>query len=419
MGLAACSNLCRAQDATDVQASAPVCDLPTCIQMALGRQPAITAYRASLASARDNLRGLNDIMVPSFISRELPIRRRQACLGVGVAAAGVDLAEHDTIYAVTRLYWAAQYARAQKQVADSTVDRLKATLDSAKGFVQGGSREVTTSSVDKISIYLRLAETRRVEAATGIERALAGLREAMGLEPGCTLDLPAEPLPNPAVVVNRDDIVGLALSRRGELVQASNLARVTCLEVNAQKTSCRPTMRTFASVVDIHSRPIPEGTSDGEYRPAAVGPDYPTTLAGPKRDRLARACDLHARADAMVEKTRNLVALEAENAYLKWLEASQKVPAATEAADKSTGLATDTQKDFAGGVKVKVEDVLANEVLEAQAHVTHNEALYQQAIALAALERVTAGGFQVPWNQANLPATEPTMHSTQTNSNSN
>jgi outer membrane protein TolC len=378
--------------------------LNDCIQQALERQPAIAAYRATLASAQDNLRGLNDIRVPAFISRELPIRRRQACLGVTVAAAGVDIAERETVYAVTRTYLTVQYARAQRKVADATVDRLRATLDAAKGFVQAGSRDVTTGNVDKITIYMRLAETRRAEAVSGIDRALAALREAMGLEPGCPLDIPAEPLPDPRITINRDEIVALALARRGELVQVTNASNVMCLEVSAQNTSCRPTMRTFASVVDIHSRQVPEGYSDGEYRPGAVALDMPTTLAGPKRDRMSRARDLHARADAVVEKTRNLVGLEAENAYFKYREAADKVPSAREAASKSTGLADDTQKDFAGGVKVKVEDVLGNEVLEAQAKVSFNEALFQQAIALAALERVTAGGFNPGFAAAGVPA---------------
>src|SRR5207245_453653 len=56
-------------------------------------------------------------------------------------------------------------------------------------------------------------------------------------------------------------------------------------------------------------------------------------------------------------------------------------------------LADNTRKGYTGNQKVKPEDVLTNEVLAAQAEAQHNEALWNLAISLADLERVTAGGF--------------------------
>ena len=56
-------------------------------------------------------------------------------------------------------------------------------------------------------------------------------------------------------------------------------------------------------------------------------------------------------------------------------------------------LAANTREDFRSDQKVKIEDVLTNEVLAGQARSSANEALYQNVLALAALERVTAGGF--------------------------
>jgi hypothetical protein len=69
------------------------------------------------------------------------------------------------------------------------------------------------------------------------------------------------------------------------------------------------------------------------------------------------------------------------------------LPPTREAAEKANKLADDTQNDFTAGTRVKVEDVLSDEVLEAQAKSQYNEVLYRLTLALAALERVTAGGF--------------------------
>ena len=36
------------------------------------------------------------------MARDLPIRREQACIGITIAAAGLEQAEYDTLYAITR-----------------------------------------------------------------------------------------------------------------------------------------------------------------------------------------------------------------------------------------------------------------------------------------------------------------------------
>jgi outer membrane protein TolC len=165
------------------------------------------------------------------------------------------------------------------------------------------------------------------------------------------------------------------------------------MEVDAQGTSCRTRMNTFASAGDIHAREVPPGMSDGEYRPGALAPEMPATLAGSRSDRMERARSLSARAAAVVDKTRNLITLEAEDAFLKWQEAFRKLGPASQSADTADKLADNLTKDYSGGQKVKVDDVIAAQVLAAQARAQANETLFQYLLALAGLERITGGGF--------------------------
>jgi outer membrane protein TolC len=226
----------------------------------------------------------------------------------------------------------------------------------------------------------------------------------MGVGPDFCLRLGEEALPAPEVKICREQIIELALSRRGELVQAGTAAEVVQLEVDAQGRTYFPTARTFAAVVDIHSRPVPQGSNDRNYRPGAVGPEMPTTLAGPRSARVERASNFSARAAAVVEKTRNLIALEAEDAYLRWAEAAQKIPPARGALTTGRHLAESTREGFNSG-SLRIEEVLTNEALVAQAKSTYNEALFQQILALTALQRITAGGFDPGW--ASQPAGRP------------
>jgi outer membrane protein TolC len=219
------------------------------------------------------------------------------------------------------------------------------------------------------------------------------LREAIGLDPDVHLDVPPAQLPVPQISPDRDEVVKSAIARRGDMIQASIFAQVACLEVEAQGTSFQKKMETFAAGSDIHSRSIPQGEHNNEYRPGAVPPEMPTLLAGSRGERVKRAQTLASRASAVVDVTRNLIALEAEDAFLRWEEAAQQAKQAREAAETGDKLAGDVDKDFTGGAKVKVEDVINARVLTAQARSQYNESLYRQILALADLERITSGGF--------------------------
>src|SRR5207247_607981 len=54
-------------------AAGPALALADCLRIAIDQQPALAAQRASLAAAIEGHRGLERLLVPSFIARELPI----------------------------------------------------------------------------------------------------------------------------------------------------------------------------------------------------------------------------------------------------------------------------------------------------------------------------------------------------------
>jgi outer membrane protein TolC len=383
-------------------APAPVLDLRACRQIALERQPAIAAANASLAAAVARSQALDHLHVPALIARDLPTRRKQAALGVTIGQAGVLQAEWDTLHGVTYTYLAALYARQQQEVAEKAYDDLKTLQDLAKEIVKTGSRpDVTNRHVDQIGVYLLVAQGRREEAVEGAQRALVALREAMGV--GCDFPFSVAGSELPAVhpAVDREQVVAAALARRGELVQASNAAQVTCFEIDAQKALLMPNARTFASGSDIHAGVVPQGSHDSTYKPGAVGLEMPPMLPGGRNGRIDQARAYHARAEAVVDKTRNLVALEAEETYLRWLEASRKTPKLKEAADAADKLAKGLRERFDPRVvRITLDEVLNAGVLATQMRLQANEAYFQELISLASLERDTAGGFCAGFEEA-------------------
>jgi outer membrane protein TolC len=119
----------------------------------------------------------------------------------------------------------------------------------------------------------------------------------------------------------------------------------------------------------------------------------PTMLSGSRADRVEQAHAYSTRAEAVVAKTRNLIALEAEQAYFRWLEASSKLPHLEKAADEARVVFEEARRRFAGLGRITVEEWLRAGTQATELRLEANQARYRQLLALASLERVTGGAF--------------------------
>ena len=381
-----------------VNPAAPL-TLDELLQVGQERQPALAAARASLNAADSGLRGLNSVpLFARIMAKDLPIRKEQASLGIGIANAGLRQAEWETRYAVTRNFYSVQYARQQKIVIDHLVQKLTEAWKKGIELEKLGDPKikVTQLDVDILALNLEFVKTKQAEANAGILKAAAALREALGVGLDYPLKLAKVDFPPLVEKLNKEELVASALANRGEIDQATAALRVAELEVCAQAKVCLiPFNKTFASAADIHATQIPQGVANGEYRPGAIPPEMPANLVGNCRERMARAQDFSDRARAVVDKAQNLVALEVEIVYLKWQEAAEKVNNLKNTPDSAGKIVARIQKSFNEGAATG-EELLRARVMEDQAKAQLNEAMYHHALALAALERATAGIYRMP-----------------------
>jgi outer membrane protein TolC len=393
LGVSVAVVLGLAGQAAFAQAPPAPLSLPECISIGMENQPALAAAGASLSSAESGLRSIRNMRLARLLSAELRVRQRQACLGVEIASAGLQQAEWETRYAVTRNFYSVLYARQQRTLVAGAVKKLEDSKKKAKELVDVGDPKikVTSVDVDVLAISIERVKVRQEEAAVGAEKALAALREAMGVERDFPLDIQGQ-MPALLDSLDRGQLVDMGLTRRGEMAQAQTALDVTGLEVLAQRRVFGPTARTFAAGSDVHARPIPQGVANTEYRPGAIGLEIPTTLVGKRPDRVAHAGDFEARAGAVVDKTRNLIVLEVEAAFWKWKESFNKVHSLRKALGLARSVAKTVKDRFDQGA-VSGEELIRTRGLEDQTEAELNEALYNHALALAAIERVTAGGF--------------------------
>jgi outer membrane protein TolC len=340
----------------------------------------------------------------NLLRKDLPVRQHQAGLGLAAAEARLHQTEVETLYSVTRCYWTVVYAQAQlRQVGKaldkdpkklSTLPNLRVNLEKAR---RSGRDDIEKWAVQQFDGLIAATEGRREEALQGVPRAKAALREAIGLDPDCALELADEELPEVGNPAPREQIVALAAAQRGEIIQARIAAEVTGLEVKAQCLSNSLKVETFAAGSDLHAVPLPAPNFGEDYRPGPIGVEMPANLVGNRCLRMEQAEDLHARTLAVLAKTCGLIRLEAENTWLQWEESRAKAEAFEKAATSTEKVSAEVLRallqDAPENSKATASNVLDNFIRLALLRVQANQARFQFVLYLAALERVTGGGY--------------------------
>jgi outer membrane protein TolC len=381
--------------APHVPTEVPVLNLAGCKALALARQPAIAAAQASFNAAVARQSALETIRVPRFLVRDLPTRKQQAAVGLSIAQAEVDRVKIDTLFSVTYTFLSVQYAVEQGQLLDGARERLDKLMEGVKAGLKAGKTNVRKEDEARVQTYQLLVKSRREEALNGEQRAGSALREAIGIDAHTPLLLSCGGQFRVKPTVCKDVVVTQALTRRPEILQSNLLVQVHDLEVEAQwARKLLPQLQTFASGSDLHVRPLPAGLYGEQYSPAAVGPEMPANLSGNKHSRTEVAQIYSQRAGTVAEKTRNLIRLETEQAFLRFQEACRRLPALIEAADKAQAVFDATDASFKKGERATtVRDWLNAGTLVTDLKAQVNTTRYQMLIALAGLERATAGGF--------------------------
>jgi outer membrane protein TolC len=371
----------------------PTKSLTECMAEAAQHQPTLLAARATLRNAELGQAALCQPGLLVTLTPDLATRREQSARGVAIAQAEVAQTEYDVAYSVTRMYLTAVYAREQEKLTGEVIADLTQFREFIQGAIDGGLRgdNVNPASIQKFTIAIRQVEEQQLEARCGIRRALAGLREAIG-DPHCApFNIAALPWKSVGGDLHCQAVITAAISRRGEVQQAALGADLTRLEVDAQASArMRPVFRTFATGADVHAKVLPANDFGKEYRPGAVGIEMPPNLAGKRDVRIARADALAQRGSAVADKARNLIALEAENQYHLWRQATDAVAKQQEAlaaAEKLHKFVTDIEDQ-----NRRIPAYLESLTTLARVKAAYNEAVLQHLVALAGLERATAGG---------------------------
>jgi hypothetical protein len=391
-------------------------------QVALQLQPAIVAARTNLCIAQAKVESLAKIGgIANLVRKDLEVRREQAQQGLIAAQAQLSVAAWEALYGVTRNYWSATFAQEQLNLAEQALDPEKVgSLRWLRKLIneiyqEAGRKDLREWSVTNIDVLIEAVQARKIEAEIGMKRATAAMREAMGVGCDYPIHIPTDAqLPWIDISLCRADVLKATQERRGEITQAAIFKEVSTLEIQAQAKMHPWSLQgeTFAAGSDIHVLSVPMQLENGEYRPGAVGPDMPGKLAGHRDDRVNQATLYAERACSVVEKTRQLLNLQAEDAYWKFEKATREIEAnrkVVKVAEKAKNMIIEEFKPVAPlGAHPNLDDLLLAALKSALFQFSLNQARYERLLALTLLERVTAGGVN-PGFDGPLPLEDATL----------
>lgn len=387
----------KANGDKDQPAAVPELSLGECVAIAFERNPALKAVKASQNATEAGVRAINNIgKIGQVLSPDLPIRKEQAGKGVIAAAADMQKTHNEVVQDVTRLYYTVVYARQQEALTEDVVAQIELLVDIGRKLLKSPNPgDMTVQKLDAMEIGLAEARGLRLTARSGERQAMAALREVMGVTDVAfpfrvkDKELPLMEQKNP---VTKDLVVGYALARRPELALAAAGVDAFRLEVYAQgRVPFRRAVPTLASGADIHAREVPMTNRGKDYRPGAIVPEMPPQLVGSKYDRVCRAMAYSQRAEAVFEKACNLIILEAETAFFDFETAAERVQINKSKYEFGKDLMDRTRENIEN-LKADKAQLVQSYSIAARAQADYVESVYQYLLALAALERITAGG---------------------------
>lgn len=379
----------------------PEYSLGECIAVAAQRQPSLKAVLASQDAVLSSQQALYHIgPVGSLLSRDLPVRKQQAGRGAIAASADVQKVYNDVVHDVTRLYYSVVYARQQELLANDIVAQIDTFVDISRKLLNSPTPgEMTKTKLDVMLIQQAKVRKLQLKAQTGVKKAEAALREAMGVADG---SLPFRvkdkelPLMDEKLPLMKEQAVELALCRRPELTMAAAGAQAFRLEVAAQsRVRFRRQVPTLAAGSDLHAKLLPAGSRqpDADYRPEPILPEMPSMVVGRRAERVATVAAYSRRAEAVCEKARDLVVLEAETTFLDYDMSIKSLAASRESMTAAKDLMERVREGF-DNPKAAKEQLLLSYGQAAEAQAEYVQSVFQYILDLAALERVTGGGVR-------------------------
>ena len=368
--------------------------------------PFSTAKQAALVGLPESFRTF--LLGENFLTTELTLvqplwtggkisyRHQQARFGAELAASDLTRSEQQTTFAVTRAYLGILLAQELGQAAEQATGHFQAVERLVQSLLDEAEEYVTTADLYRARSIRFLAQGERLglEQAQAIARAL--LRQAMGVEQTAPFHIADTRLVAGQTSLQLDTLLEQALCLRPELAKAEHGVQIARLGEQLAQAEFYPDVSLYARFGTIHDDRNFANPNDPQEWATGIALEVPLFTGGRRFAQQRQAAHQHYQAYQFEQLVRNTIRREVQQAYLKFVEASQRLPLSSQALSNARDAVDRYHEQYSGDqildedLPEYFEDLLTTELLLWQARTRYYRDVHGYNLSLANLRLVTA-----------------------------
>jgi outer membrane protein len=375
--------------------------------------PAFTQTKQALSAAfpqtiQAELLGRNFVtsqirlIQPLWTHGKIQSRFQQAKAGAGIARADIEATKNEVAFNVSRAYFLTVLSEELQVAASEASGYAEGVERLAQSFVDDGDAYVTMADVLRARTFRALYNEQVVGMQVSRERALAGLKLAMGLSQAELIEIESRHLPTERYAVDLDTLQEQAISQRPELRKAALGTNIAGLEHRIAKAEFFPNVAAFASyntIADDANFPNPNDPTEWALGVTATMPIF---SSGRRTAQVRQTANMKAQ---ILEQRRLLIRAvqqQVQDAFLETEEMARRtVEAATAVESAQSTLESFRSKFDTGLVEDKdvpkfYEDLLTTHLLLLTAKTRYFQGLFGYNVAVAKLKLATAADPLLP-----------------------
>jgi outer membrane protein len=306
---------------------------------------------------------------------------RSAEIGSQIRAEDERRVRMDLLTKVAAAYFGAVLVREQREVAHETVRSAQADLERAQTVRTAGMS--TDADVLSVQVHLAAMLAREIQARYAVDTSLAILNDAIGLPLDTVHDL-STPLTEarlPRIALVEYD--KLAVEGRPEARQSQLAIRQAAEESRQARAALFPKVSVQGAFETDRQEFIRKGGANW-YVSATLSWNLFDGFR--TRSRQNEVAHLAQAAGAERKRAESEVRLEVRRAYAEWKAANERIASAEAAVAMAKESLRITKNRYGAGLNT-VTDLLRNETSALEAQTQYLEAIFNQRVAAASLER--------------------------------
>lgn len=188
---------------------------------------------------------------PLYTAGKITSRYQQAQAAACIAAQNVNSSKNEIAYGISQAYYTVVLSGLLSRVSREASGYAGGVEAMADALVKDGDLYVTTADVSRAQTFRALYDEQAVGMVVARDRALTGLKLAMGLPQEANIDVTALELPPEEVAFDLNVLKEQAVACRPDLKKIDSAYEIATLERKIRKAEFLPNVAAFATYSTI------------------------------------------------------------------------------------------------------------------------------------------------------------------------